>query len=252
MDKGTYSAASSGLVQLRKLDVVTHNLANVNTPGFKRQLLVSEKQSFDQTLAKLVEPNDPYARGDHERTPGIGHLRTTIDFTPGSVKNTGNPLDLALRHPNDFFVVNTPDGVQYTRAGNFTLNAEGNLVTADGMEVQGDGGPITAPGPGVMITPGGVVTSNRVEVGRVQVVRIEKPEELESVDGTRFKLKGGAAPEAVDADVIPESLEMGNMSVIGGMVEMISANRAFEMYTRTAQSIDQLNQMAINQVGRAR
>ena len=253
MDNGTYSAASGGVLQLRKLDVVSNNLANVNTVGFKKQAVVSESQGFDETFAKLVEGQDPYARGDQARTPGVVHAKTVTDFSQGAIKNTDNPLDVALRNPKDFFVVNTPDGPQYTRAGSFSLDSEGNVVTSEGFTVSGDGGGITAAGPGVSISGNGTVTSNKEEVGRLQVVRIDKTEQLEHVAGTRFKLVTGAAqPEAVEGELVPQSLEMSNVSVITGMLDMIAANRAFEMYTKSAQTIDGMNQTSINQVGRQR
>jgi flagellar basal-body rod protein FlgF len=251
MDKGTYAAASAGLLQMRKLEVVNNNLANVNTPGFKRQLLVGKLQSFDETLAKQVEAQDPFARADHERMPGTVHIRSVTDFTPGSVKDTSNPLDVALRHPKDFFVVTTPDGERYTRAGNFTLNAEAELVTQDGFPIVGDGGAIVANGTGVNIESDGTVRASGTIVGKVKVVRIEKTEALEHVEGTRFKLaRGGAAPTDVEAELVPQSLEMANVNAVGSMVDLITTNRAFDLYTRSAMSIDQLNQTAISQIGR--
>lgn len=251
MDRGTYVSASGGLAHLRKLEVVNNNLANVSTPGFKRQLLVGDVQSFDQTLAKLVEGQDPYARPDHERNPATVNLRTVTDFTAGPIKNTGNPLDVALRNKNDFFVIDTPNGQQYTRAGNFTLGEDGSMVTMDGYTVLGDGGAITTTGTGITISPNGAIRARGQEVGRLQVVRFEDPQVLEAVGNTRFQLKAGAAaPQQVEADVVPQSLEMANISVITSMIELISASRGFEMYARGAQAVDGLNQIAINQIGR--
>jgi len=253
MERGSYIAASGGLVQLRKLEVISNNLANVNTAGFKRQYLVNRTQGFEETFAKELEAKDPYARGDHARTAGVSSIETVTDFSIGPVKATGNPFDVALRNPKDFFVVNTPSGVQYTRAGNFTLNESGSLVTMDGMEVQGDGGAIAVRPGRAQITDDGSVTVDGQRVGRLQVVRAEDPSILEPKEGTRFALKkGSAAPAAVDAAVMPGSLEMANVSMVGTMVEMIVAQRAFDMYTKSAQTIDSLNQVAINQVGRSR
>ena len=253
MERGSYTAASGGLLQFRKLEVVNNNLANVNTPGFKRQLLTGTEQSFDETLAALVAGDDPYAKPDQERTPGVVNLQVATDFTPGPLKNTGNPLDVALRHPNDFFVVQTANGMEYTRAGNFTLNEAGELVTHEGLSVQGDGGTIAVQGAGARITEGGDVQAGSENYGRLQVVRFDDPAILERSGGNRFRLKGGGpAPAAVDADVVPRSLEMANVSTISSVIELITANRAFEMYTKSAQSIDQLNQTAINQIGRNR
>ena len=253
MERGSYVAASGGLVQLRKLEVISNNLANVNTAGFKRQYLVNRTQGFEETFAKELEAKDPYARGDHARSAGVSSIETVTDFSAGPVKPTGNAFDVALRNPKDFFAVSTPAGIQYTRSGNFTLNESGAIVTMDGMEVQGDGGPITVKPGRAQITDDGSVTVDGVRVGRLQVVRAEDPSILEPAGGTRFSLKKGAPqPPAVDAAVVPGSLEMANVSVVGTMVEMIVAQRAFDMYTKSAQTIDQLNQVAINQVGRAR
>jgi len=251
MDRGIYSATTLGMAKMRQLEVVNNNLANVNTPGFKRQVLVGEAQTFDQTLATLVESQDPYARGDHQRTPGVVSLETRVDFSQGPIRNTGNRLDAALTDPKDFFVVNTPSGIQYTRAGNFTLNSEGSMVTQDGYEVQGDGGAITVTGPGARINSDASVSVNGVNIGRLQTVRFDDTSVLEPVGGTRFKLKNaGAQPQAVQTRIIPESLEMSNVSAISSMVDLITTNRGFEAYTRTAQTIDQMNQTAISQVGK--
>lgn len=251
MDRGIYSSTTLGMAKMRQLEVVNNNLANVNTPGFKRQVLVGEVQTFDQTLARLVEGQDPYARGDHQRTPGVVSLETRVDFTQGPIHTTGNKLDVAIAEPKDFFVINTPDGPRYTRAGNFTLNTEGTIVTQDGYEVQGDGGAITVNAPGVRINPDGTVSVRGVNVGRLQTVRFDDTSGLEPVGGTRFKLKPSATqPQAVQSRVIPESLEMSNVSAISSMVDLITTNRGFEAYTKTAQTIDQMNQVAINQVGK--
>ena len=253
MDRGTYIAASGGLLQFRKLEVMNNNLANVNTPGFKKEMLRSSEQSFDQTLAAAVAKGDPYARPDHDRTPGTVSIESITDFSPGPIKNTGNPLDVALRNPHDFFVVQTAAGTEYTRAGNFTLDENGQIVTQDGFPVQGDGGAISVTGPGAKIGTNGAVQANGQNFGALQVVRIDDPSSLERTGGTRFKLKAGqAGGAAVEPDLTTSSLEMPNISVISNVVELITTNRAFDMYTKSAQAIDTLNQTAISQVGRPR
>ena len=253
MERGSFVAASGGLAQLRKLEVVSNNLANVNTAGFKKQLVVGKEQTFDETLAALTAAHDPFARGDHERTPGAVHIRTVTDFSQGPIKTTGNPLDVALRDPKAFFVINTPSGAEYTRAGNFTLSAEGAIQTHDGMEVAGDGGAIVADGPNVHIAEDGSVFAGSNVVGRLQVVRFEDTNGLDRVGESRFALKAGeSAPAAVEAEVVPGSLEMSNVSVVNSMIDLITANRAFELYSKSAQTIDTMNQASINQIGRPR
>jgi flagellar basal-body rod protein FlgF len=183
-------------------------------------------------------------------------LRIKIHFSQGAIQRTGNPLDAALRNPKDFFVVNTPQGEMYTRAGNFTLSANGELVTADGYQVMGDGGPIVAQAPGVEILPNGAVRAGPNAaggvpniIGRLRVVRIENTSGLQAVEGVRFK---GAGVQAVNTEpfVEPQSVEMSNVSAITGMVDLITTNRAFDAYTKAVQSFDTINQTAINQVGR--
>jgi flagellar basal-body rod protein FlgF len=253
MDRGIYVVASSGLTNLRKLEVVNNNLANVNTPGFKRQVIVTDELQFEDTFAKEFAKSDPYAKGDHERTPGVKNIRAVTDFTPGAIKHTGNPLNVALTGQNQFFAVQTPDGIQYTRAGTFTLNDQGTLVTDDGMPVLGGGGPVQTEGPGIRINQNGTVLSGSIVQGDIQVVEFANPQALERVGANRFKATSAAgAPTQVEAKLAENSLEMANVSAVSSMVEMITANRGFEMYTRTAQSIDQLNQSAITQIGRSR
>jgi len=254
MDRGTYAAASGGLVQLRKLESINNNLANINSVGFKKELVKTDTQTFEQTFAAEFAGQDPFAQGDHERTPGSVNIASIIDFTQGSIKSTGNNLDVAIGKPKQFFVVQTPAGIEYTRAGNFSINAEGELATIDGMQVQGDGGAVTVGGAGAAIQSDGSVTLNSQKVGQLQVVEISDPRQLIPTGGTRFKLaQGAAAPIGVDQpDLVPASLEMANVSAVSSMVELIQVNRAFELYTKMAQSIDQMNQTAISQVGRAR
>lgn len=250
MDIGTYAAASLGVVQMRKLEIQNNNLANVNTVGFKRQVLVTSPEDFKDTFAKEMGSQDPYAQGDQSRVSTVNEVSTHIDFSMGAIKRTGNPLDVALRNPKDFFVVNTPQGRMFTRAGNFTLDANGALITQDGKQVQGDGGTIIAQGAGTNIGADGTVRSGGNIVGRLQVVRFEDTKGLEAAEGTRFRVKSGPQPATVEGFMEPSSLEMSNVSAVTGMIDLITTNRAFDAYTKAAQTLDNLNQTAINQVGK--
>jgi flagellar basal-body rod protein FlgF len=255
MDIGTYAAASSGVLQMRKLEVQNNNLANINTVGFKGQYVIAEPQNFDGTLASAINEQDPFARADQQRVKNVTEVRTQVDFSRGPIQYTGNPLDVAARDAKDFFVINTPQGPQYTKAGNFTLNAEGQLVTADGLQVQGDGGAIVAQGGPVSVgNDGSVRVATQAAqppqvVGRIQLVRIEDTTKLVAAEGARFKLQGATAtPSGGSMETM--SLEMSNVSAITGMVDLITTNRAFDAYTRTAQALDSMNQTAITRVGR--
>jgi flagellar basal body rod protein FlgG len=120
----------------------------------------------------------------------------------------------------------------------------------------GDGGAILAQAPGVSLFPDGSVRAGPNVgaqpniVGRLRVVRFEDTSGLEATEGTRFKLKGNNRPVQIDPRVEPQSLEMSNVSAITGMVDLISTNRAFEAYTKAAQTLDTMNQASVTQLGR--
>ena len=245
MDRGIYTALTGGVQSARRLDVTANNLANVNTVGFKAQRLQHRQQEFEDTLASKM--NAPRAAQDHERTPGVVTIASATDFTPGPVSTTGNPLNVALGKPNQFFTVETPEGEMLTRAGNFTLDAEGNLVSQDGHPVLGDGGPLTLPQGSARIAQNGDVIVEGETIGKVRVVELtpEQLQTLERKDGTRFTITGAAPTPAENAELVTESVEMANVSVVEAMIEMINAQKAFETYTKTARTIDELNERSI-------
>jgi flagellar basal body rod protein FlgG len=205
-------------------------------------------KEFSDTLSGQMG-SSPLAEDDLKRAPIVTAYRSVIDFTQGAIRHTGNPLDAALRNANDFFVVSTPQGQQYTRAGNFAISQNGELVTQDGERVVGDGGNIQIGAPGAEITQDGSIRVQGIIVGRLQVVRFDKTDGLEAVSGSRFR-RTGPAPVQVEPYVEPRAVEQSNASVVTGMIDLISTNRAFDAYSKAAQTIDSLNQAAISQVGR--
>jgi flagellar basal-body rod protein FlgF len=247
MDRGLYTATSGGLLNARRVDIVGHNIANSSTVGYKAERLVSRQQEFGDTLAKLTEDKSPRAQGDHDRTPGVVHIETVTDFTVGPISETGNPLDVALPEKNQFFAIQTPQGEAYTKAGSFTLNSESTIVTPDGLPVLGDGGPISVTGANVKISGNGGVYSDGTFVGKLKIVSIPDTKQLERTEGTRFKFRGGAGQtENVDnAQLVPGAVEMSNTGVVESMVEMISAQKSFESYAKTAQTISELNDVSL-------
>ena len=125
-------------------------------------------------------------------------------------------------------------------------------MTPDGFQVSGDGGAINVNGPGARIGPDGGVVVNGSTVAKLQVVRFEDPQVLNHIGGNRFALQQGKPqPTQVDPDLVPQALEMSNVSAISSVIDLINANRAFDMYTKSARTIDDLNQSAIGQVGRS-
>jgi flagellar basal-body rod protein FlgG len=244
MDRGIYAASSGGFLATKQLDVIANNLANVNTVGFKAERLITRKQEFGDTLAS-VNAADAGRSGDFDRTPGVIVVGSMTDFSQGPIQTTGDPLHVALTKNNQFFIVETPEGEMLTRAGNFGLNGEGQLVTADGFPVAGAGGPIVLPAGKPKISPNGTIDVNGRIVGKLRVVEVEDLSTLNRQGSTRFRPTGGALEDIENVTLAPESVEMPNVEVVEGMVNMITASRAFEAYTKTTRTIDELNERAI-------
>jgi flagellar basal-body rod protein FlgG len=244
MDRGIYISTSGGMVAERRIEVVSNNLANVNTTGFKGQRIVSRQQEFADTLASVISTTPKYAVSEHSLTPGVVDITAETDFSMGPMNHTGNPLNVALGESNRFFVVQVGDEELYTRAGSFTLTENREVVTPDGKFVLGADGRITLPASGAArITENGTVLAGEQVVGKLRVVSIADQSLLERVDGTRFKLaEGGETTEVAEFSLATESLEMPNVSTVGSMVELISASRAFEAYTKTVKTIDEINE----------
>ena len=149
MNSGMYSALSGNVAAMKRMDIISNNLANVNTPGFKK-----DKMSFEGMLASATTP--PVVPPSTTADPILQKDNVYVDYAAGTVAQTGNPFDMAI-DGDGFFVVNTPDGPAYTRQGNFRLSADGTLVTSDGFPVQGQSGPIRISGSKVEIDAKGVV-----------------------------------------------------------------------------------------------
>lgn len=245
MDRGIYAASSGGVRSARRLDVVGHNLANVNTVGFKAERLVSRQQEFADTLAGVTKSADKKAENDQQVIPGVVDISTLTDFTVGPINQTGNPLNVAIAKNNQFFAVQTKDGEAYTKAGNFTLDSQGNIVTPDGLPVVGEGGPITITGAAVNIANNGSVIVDGERVGKLKIVEFSDLKQLKRAEGTRFFAEGGAQPQTVDnPDLITSSVEMSNTGVVESMVDMIAASKSFEAYSKVAQTINELNDIS--------
>lgn len=217
------------------------NLANVATPGYKRDVGVGE--SFSEIIARCG------------RTP-VGRLGMTngitsayFDMSEGSISNTDCPYDFAIEG-DGFFAVETGWGVRYTRAGNFRLDAESFLVTADGHRVLGEDGPIRVDGQ-LVVNSDGLLYSNGREIGRLMVVVPDSPDTLTKEGGGLFAAEGEMVPAGPgQARILQGALELSNVSVVREMVDMIAGYRTYEAAQRALLSHDACLDRAVNEVGR--
>ncbi|MBL4850146.1 MAG: flagellar hook basal-body protein [Planctomycetes bacterium] len=219
---GIYSSAAAMQAHRVRQESVAHNLANAQTPGFKR-ILVSERL-FAEDLAQAQA--------------GLPVAEPVLDLSQGHLRHTGRSLDFAIDGPG-FFVVRAPDGPRYARAGNFQLDAEGHLVTTSGWRVQGGDGDLrigTGPSDGLridgrdlLLLPGG---------GQIRIKLVDfAPGEIEpSGDGT-FRARAGSNPLLSGAQVRQGALELGNSAPVEELIELIDIQRSFEAASRSIATI---------------
>ena len=256
MSGDIYLAASAALAYEKRLEVVANNLANLNTAGFKRDNVSFQAYMLDHA-GSPTPVNAPYPQAASPESFWVEYKSRT-DFSPGFLRQTGNPFDLAL-NGKGFFSVQSPDGELYTRRGNFSLSPEGMLVTEEGWPVMGDGGEIRVAGGSsgrrtldVTVGEDGALQVNGSKVGRLRVSDFSAPDSLTKVSGCYFKPgEGQGEPEPIqDFRLAQGFLEMANVEAVQLMTEMIEVHRGYESYQRVIRSIDELNSKSINEVAR--
>ncbi|HVN71000.1 MAG TPA: flagellar basal-body rod protein FlgF [Desulfomonilia bacterium] len=244
MDQGIYTAAAGAIAMEERLNVISNNIANINTTGFKK-----DQMSFEQ-FQRALDTSILFS-GQYRTVPiDVVPISTSIDLTPGAPVKTGNPLDVALGG-DGFFVVNTDNGPRYTRAGSFQLSTDNIIITQQGYTVQGQGGDITIdPNQGqLVIDPQGKVSQDGDEISTLQVVKIP-PEALVRQGNNLFSVKAGFTPEPVDApSVVQSSLETANVEPINEMVEMIAAQRAYDVFQKVIRSVNDAYSYSMHNVG---
>jgi flagellar basal-body rod protein FlgF len=244
MDQGMYTAAAGAIAMEERLNIISNNIANLNTTGFKK-----DQMSFEQFMRQL--DTSMLYTGQYKTVPiDVVAVSSSIDLTPGTPVKTGNELDVAIMG-DGFFVVNTDKGVRYTRAGSFQLSAENTIITPQGYAVQGDGGDITLDPTktNLVISSLGKITQDSDEVGTFQIVTIP-PEELVRQGNNLFSVREGYTPEPVEKPALNQgSLETANVEPITEMVEMIAAARAYDAFQKVIRSVNDAYSYSIHNVG---
>jgi flagellar basal-body rod protein FlgG len=238
--------------QMKKMDVVSNNLANVNTTGYKKDVAVTS--TFDQELARRI--NDvrnqiwiPTVRNIGPITYGALVDEIFVDFQQGGLKTTDGTFDLALSG-NGFFVVNTRAGERYTRDGSFTVDADGYLRTTDGGFVQGQGGNIHIPNGIVTIEKNGEITIGDEFIDRIRTIDFENYESLRKQSNNYYARTGETTERPVNTEIIQGALESSNVNVVREMVDLITINRNYESNQKIIQTIDSTLQRSAQDVGR--
>lgn len=251
MVRGLYTAYTGMMNQQARLDVITNNLANASTVGYKKE--GSTSQAFDSMYTqKIKDDSEGYInRRIGKESLGVKIGETYTDYTQGSFKVTGNTLDLALEGTGFFNIEYTSkSGVtstRYTRDGSFSINNEGMLVTEDGDYLLGQGGRIQIPtGTEVSIDELGNVYADEQLVDKIQITDFEDYNYLKKFGENLYTTVDGAVEKDGNYKVREGYLEMSNINVISEMVEMITISRAYESNQKAIQTIDSSLEKSVN------
>ncbi len=260
MVKGLYTAYTGMINQQNRMDVLTNNLANSATNGFKKE--GSTSQSFDEQLAIKIKDSSAYRMprviGDVSLGVKIGECYT--DYGQGAFRVTDNIYDMAI-DGDGFFAISYTNkagetSVKYTRDGAFTVNREGYLMTKDGDFVlnqaaaqagnPGQAGFIQVdPNLPLVVDENGDLYQNNMLVAQIGVVDFADYNFLEKYGENMYDLVEGGQAQESTARVTQGTLEMSNVNVVSEMVEMISISRAYETNQKIIQSIDSTLEKAV-------
>lgn len=219
MGSGKYGAVSGAIARMQMMENISEHLAGVKTTAYKRG-----KVSFE---AELGEANSGLASKSVNYTRVTGEV---IDFTPGNLEFTGNPLHLAI-NGDGFFQVERADGsTGYTRKGSFQLNPDGQLIdTNNRLILSANGGPITLPHTEVDIAPDGSIYADGAEVAQVGLFQFENNSVLQRAGEGMFQAVDGTEPDLHESpQMLQKNIETSNVDMMKAMVRMTSNKRTFE------------------------
>ncbi len=250
MDSGFYAACAGLRAQSQALEVAGHNLANLNTAGFRGQ------QTTFQSLMAVSGPTVPNVL--NLATNNFGVLEGThLDMTAGNLQATGNPLDVGIGG-SGFFSILTARGIRYTRNGSFQVSSGGQLVTAAGDLVLGDPaledkdkGGISLPAGDVSIASDGTISVNGAVAGSIQLVEFAAGTKLTSEGGTLIAAPEGSAKPAQQPALKQGALEASNVNSITSVVTLIGVERQAEMLQRAMSLFDtEFNHIASSELAK--
>lgn len=253
MLRGLYTAYTGMRAQQNEMNVVTNNLANVTTTGYKKDDAIFS--SFKEVLAiKMKDPEVIGSRSIGTMTLGAKVDKIYTDFAQGSLNQTGNPLDIALQGQG-FFQVGIPqkDGTLkqcYTRDGALALNEQGELMTRNGEFVMGENGKIVCGDGPITINSRGVVYQQGEAKGQLQLTTFSDTTKLKKIGDNLYTGYQELEGEAFTGKIEQGFLENSNVNSVQEMVKMITVNRAYESNQRVLTAYDATLEKAVNSIGR--
>lgn len=275
MQNGYYSTTGAMVTQFNKLDVISNNLANVNTTAFKRDDVVvgDFKRIFQEFQENMPIKNHTkeaakYLNAAIDRVPQVSEQY--IEFRQGGLKATGNKLDFALKREDAFFMVDTPDGLRLTQNGSFSINQDGVLTTKEGFAVipatyfqnqqyitvnQNNTFTVDKTGNIYSADIANGFVEGEIPIGRLFIAQSDDIKSLTKEGTNLYKFDDiNDIKDLANADVVAQGfLETSNINPVKEMVGLIEAQRMVEMYQKVMTShMNDLNNDAINKLAQTR
>ena len=248
MIRGIYTSGLGMTRETKRLDIVSNNLANASTTGFKSDGAVCG--TFKKALNDVMVSGSRIDVANY--TPDI--VKTYTKFTQGSLRSTGNSTDLAISNDdNAFFTVEDKNGNQlYTRDGAFIIDKDNYLVTSEGYKVLDTNGEyININDNEFGISVSGQISSNNGEIiGNLLISSFDNPETLNKIGDNMLEASPNSVSREFDGEIQQGYLEMSNVNTVSEMVNMIAISRAYEANQKVLQSQDEMLGKAVSDVGR--
>lgn len=251
MLRSLYIAGTGMITGRSKMDVITNNIANMDTVGYKKDQMISRSFS-DLLLDRINDPNIINQRAE------VGPLNTgthideiVTDFSQGPMESTEEDADLAIQG-DGYFSVLTPQGIRYTRSGNFAVDTNGDLVTQEGYYVMGqDGGRLHIGTDEFAVSSTGTITAENKTVGTIRLVAFKDQTVLRKTGENLYTTYNNAQPaQAATASIKQGYLETSNVDMATEMVDMLATNRAYESSQRIVKMVDESLGKTVNDIAR--
>ena len=253
MISGIYEAVNGSLNEELQLTIITNNLANIGVVGFKKDRLSFANQlrssllggSSEASGSSIVQDQQLYRRS----------VKLIPDMSQGTLKHTGNSLDLAISGEG-FFKISTPHGIRYTRKGVFHLNDQGMIVTSeDQFLLLGKGGPISVNSGELLVDKNGVVSVAGDEVDTLDLAAFDELENLVKEGNSFFRMGKEPAEEREpnpETDIMQGYVEEANVAVAEELVRLLRTERSYEAHQKIIRALHEIDIKAINDAGRIR
>ena len=246
MFQGFYNLASGMLTQNRNLDVISNNITNSLTPGFKKDTMTSS--TFQEEMIARTGNLD---KSTPQTLNSMAMMRvatgTVTDFQQGQLEETGNALDVALTS-DGFFQIQTENGYVYTRNGSFSIDDQGYLALSEVGRVMGNNGAIYLGTDEIQIDSSGTISlPDGTVAGTIAVVNFEDKTQLEKAENGVFT--ANAQGNAINGTMTQGSVEQSNVDAIDEMIGMMESQRALQSAAQVLKIYDEMMSKAVNDIG---